>query len=160
MPWNLADAVRRYEAGESLAQIAQALDTPATTVYRRLLAGGLPPRETAPWGARRQGIRNLAREHARHDATAPDRQRELYELLRAQLPDREVALLGWPAILNFLHSLGLRRPNGGPLTYRVLRRWIRDHGCPIVRGYCRLGTPRVLTPPLSTSFALTAWALT
>lgn len=48
MPWNLADAVRRYEAGQSLAQIAQALDTPATTVYRRLLAGGLPLRETAP----------------------------------------------------------------------------------------------------------------
>jgi integrase len=25
MPWNLADAARRYEAGESVAQIAQAL---------------------------------------------------------------------------------------------------------------------------------------
>src|SRR5262249_47506063 len=48
MPWNLADAARRYEAGESLAHIAQALDTPESTVYRRLLAGGLPPRGRPP----------------------------------------------------------------------------------------------------------------
>src|SRR5215813_160386 len=81
MPWNLADAARRYEAGESLAQIAQALDTPPTTVYRRLLAGGLPPRETAPWGARRGGARNYTRERARHDAIAPEKQRAIHELL-------------------------------------------------------------------------------
>src|SRR5215475_6656205 len=117
MPWNLADAARRYEAGESLAQIAQALDTPQTTVYKRLLAGGLPPRETAPWGARPRGTRNYARERAHHDALAPEKQRTLYDLLVAQLPQHELALVGWHAILTFLHrSLQLTRPNGHPLS--------------------------------------------
>src|SRR5262245_12541113 len=99
MPWNLADAARRYEAGESVSQIAHALDTPQTTVYRRLLAGGLPPRETAPWGTQRRGTRNYARERARHNAVAPEKQRAIYELLRSQLPDKELALVGRDRIL-------------------------------------------------------------
>jgi hypothetical protein len=156
MPWNLADAARRYEAGESLAHIAQALDTPETTVYRRLLAGGLPPRDTAPWGVQRRGSRNYARERARHDAIAPEQQRALYELLRSQLPDREQALVGWTNLLAFLHTLGLRRPNGGPVTRRMVLRWARDAGFPLCRGRW---FPHYRTPPLTTNFALTAWLL-
>jgi hypothetical protein len=156
MPWNLADAVRRYEAGESLVSIAQALDTPATTVYRRLLAGGLPPRETAPWGARRRGTRNYARERARHDALAPDKQRAIYDLLRAQLPERELALIGRARILAWLHSLGLRRPNGGPVSWTMVLRWTRHHGFPLLHGTRNV---HHRTPAVSTSFAITAWVL-
>jgi hypothetical protein len=158
MPWNLAEAVRRYEAGESLTQIARALETPATTVYRRLRAGGLPPRKTEPWGARRQGTRNSARERARHNALAPEQQRALYELLVAQLPQHEHALVGWNAILAFLHrTLQLTRPNGRPLSRRQILRWHRAQGFPLVTGnmnrYAR-------TPPLTTSHAVVAWVLT
>jgi hypothetical protein len=156
MPWNLAEAVRRYEAGESLAQIAQALDTPETTVYRRLLAGGLPPRETAPWGARRQGTRNYARERARHNAVAPEKQRALYELLRSQLPDYEHALVGRARILAWLHAFGLRRPNGGPVSWTMVLRWTRHHGFPLLHG---TSNRRYRTPALTTTFALTAWTL-
>ena len=123
MPWNLIDAARRYEAGQSLSQIAQALDTPPATVYRRLLAGGLPPRETAePWGTRRRGTRNYARERARHAAIAPEQHRVLYTLLRTQLPEHERALVGRDRILFWLHGLGLRRPNGGRISWRQVLR--------------------------------------
>jgi hypothetical protein len=156
MPWNLAEAVRRYEAGESLAHIAQALDTPETTVYRRLLAGGLPPRETAPWGTRRQGTRNYARERARHAALAPETQRALYELLRSQLPEREHALVGRARILDWLHAFGLRRPNGGPISWTMVLRWARIQSFPLLHG-TRNAHHR--TPALSTTFAITAWLL-
>ena len=162
MPWNLADAVRRYEAGESLAHIAQVLETPETTVYRRVLAGGLPPRETGePWGTRRHGTRNYARERARHTALAPETQRAVYDLLRAQLPDRELALIGRARILAWLHSLGLRRPNGGPVSWHQVLRWTRQRGFPLLHGTLLFvsGTPRVRTPSLTTTFALTAWVL-
>jgi len=157
MPWNLADAARRYEAGESLAHIAQALDTPESTVYRRLLAAGLPPRATAPWGARPRGTHNYARERARHEAIAPEKQRALYDLLVAQLPALDRALIGQVAILNYLHHLGLRRRNGGPLTWRMILRWRRDEGFPVLRG--RYTPHRHRSPALSTTFALTAWTL-
>lgn len=158
MPWNLADAVRRYEAGESVAQIAQALETPQTTVYCRLLAGGLPPRETAPWGARRGGPRHYARERARHAALAPQQQRALYELLVAQLPQHEHALVGWDAILTFLHArLQLTRPNGHPLSRRQVLRWHRAQGFPLVSGNMNR---HARTPPLTTSHAVVAWVLT
>jgi hypothetical protein len=157
MPWNLADAVRRYEAGESLAQIAQALDTPETTVYRRLVAGGLPPRDLAPWGARRRGTRNYARERARHDALAPEKQRALHDLLRSQLPDRELALVGRDRILAYLHSLGLRRPSGGRVSWHQLLRWTRAHGFPLLHGTTNR---RFRTPALTTSYAVVSWLLT
>jgi hypothetical protein len=157
MPWNLADAARRYEAGESLAHIAHALDTPESTVYRRLLAGGLPPRDPAPWGARPRGTRNYARERARHDAIAPEQQRAIYELLRNQLPAFDRAVVGQIAILNYLHQLGLRRRNGSPLTWRMILRWRRDEGFPVLRG--RYTPHRHRSPAVSTTFALTAWTL-
>jgi hypothetical protein len=157
MPWDLADAVRRYEAGESVSQIAQALETPETTVYRRLLAGGLPPRTTEPWGTRRQGTRNYARERTEHAALAPEQQRALHDLLVTQLPAFDRAVIGQVAILDYLHQLGLRRRNGGPLTWRMILRWRRDEGFPVLRG--RYTPHRHRSPALSTAFALTAWTL-
>lgn len=105
------------------------------------------------------GRRCYAAERVRHEAHASEHQRALYDTMVTYLPDREIALVGWTAILEWLHHhLGLRRPNGGSLTVRQLRRWRADHSCPIVSG-TRTTTGR-LTPPLSTSFALTAWTLT
>jgi hypothetical protein len=104
------------------------------------------------------GRRCYQRERALHAAQAPDRQRHLHDLLTTQLPHRDRALVGQVAILNYLHQLGLRRRNGSPLTWRMLLRWRRDEGFPVLRGRC---TPhRHRSPALSTAFALTAWTLT
>src|SRR5262249_10770389 len=102
--------------------------------------------------------RNAARERSRHAAIAPARQRTLYDLLVAQLPQHEPAPIGWDAILPFLHrTLQLTRPNGRPLPRRQVLRWRRAQGFPLVNGnlnrYAR-------TPPLTTSHAVVAWVLT
>jgi len=102
--------------------------------------------------------RNAARERSRHAAVAPARQRALYDVLVAQLPQHEHALVGWDAILTFLHgTLQLTRPNGHPLSRRQVLRWRRARGFPLVTGnmnrYAR-------TPPLTTSHAVVAWVLT
>jgi hypothetical protein len=101
--------------------------------------------------------RSYAGEAARHAVTAPAQHRALHELLVAQLPTLDRAMIGQVAILDYLHHLGLRRRNGGRLTWRMLRRWRRDEGFPILRG--RYIPHRHLSPPLSTAFALTAWVL-
>src|SRR5262245_58398526 len=102
--------------------------------------------------------RNAAPARSRHPAIAPARQRALYDLLAAPLPQHEHVLVGWDAILTFLHrTLQLTRPNGHPLSRRQVLRWRRAQGFPLVTGnmnrYAR-------TPPLSTSFAITSWVLT
>ena len=102
--------------------------------------------------------RNAARERSRHAAIAPERQRALYDLLVAQLPQHERALVGWDGILTYLHrTLQLTRPNGRPLSRRQVLRWRRVQGFPLVTGnmnrYAR-------TPPLTTSHAVVAWVLT
>jgi hypothetical protein len=104
------------------------------------------------------GRRCYQRERAQHAAMAPEQQRTLYELLRSQLPEFDRAVIGQVAILNYLHQLGLRRRNGGPLTWRMLLRWRRDEGLPLLRG--RYTPHRHKSPALSTTFALTAWTLT
>jgi hypothetical protein len=104
------------------------------------------------------GRRNYIRERTEHAAIAPEQQRALHDLLTAQLPAFDRALIGQLAILNYLHQLGLRRRNGNPLTWRMLLRWRRDEGFPLLRG--RYTPHRHRSPALSTSFALTAWALT
>jgi hypothetical protein len=102
--------------------------------------------------------RNAARERSRHAAIAPARQRTLYDLLVGQLPQHHHALIGWDAILTFLHrTLQLTRPNGHPLSRRQILRWRRAQGFPLVTGnmnrYAR-------TPPLTTNHAVVAWVLT
>ena len=101
------------------------------------------------------GKRNLARERAHHDA--PARFASLHALLTAQLPHHDRALIGRAAILNYLHDrLHLRRLNRGPITWRMVMRWRRLDGLPLLRGFT---SPRYATPALSTEFALTAWIL-
>jgi len=102
------------------------------------------------------GRRNRAREQATHDAGHLFG--EYRALLRAQLPSHDRALIGTPAILAELHRLGIRRPNGGPLTQRILNRWRRDLGFPLLRGYYHAKVA-VLSPAFSTTFAVTAWVL-
>ena len=103
------------------------------------------------------GRRCYQRERTQHAAIAPEQQRALHALLTAQLPACDRALVGQVAILNYLRHLGLRRRNGGPLTWRMILRWRRDEGFPLLRGRC---TPhRHRSPALSTAFALTAWTL-
>ena len=102
--------------------------------------------------------RNAARERSCHAAIAPARQRSLYDLLVAQLPQYQHALVGWDAILTFLHGTPqLTRPNGRPLSRRQVLRWHRTQGFPLVTGnmnrYAR-------TPPLTTDHAVVAWVLT
>ena len=103
------------------------------------------------------GRRCYQRERTEHDANAAEQQRALYELLRTQLPAFDRAVIGQVAILNYLHQLGLRRRNGGPLTWRMILRWRRDEGFPVLRG--RYTPHRHRSPALSTTFALTAWTL-
>jgi hypothetical protein len=103
------------------------------------------------------GRRNHAAELAQLAATAPDRQRALYRMMREQLPEYELALTGWGRLLTFLYRLGIRRPNGHTLTRRIVQRWARTDGFPLVRGTWH---PRSRTPCLTTSFAVTAWMLT
>jgi len=100
------------------------------------------------------GRRHLATERAAHDQ--PSTFARIHHDLRSQLPDLDRALVGHQAILAELHRLGLRRPNGRPLSWRMVLRWRREFGCPIAHG---LWHSRYLAPPLSTSFALTSWML-
>src|SRR5262245_2944683 len=85
---------------------------------------------------------------------------DCYALLRAQLPDHDRALIGWPAILAHLNErFHLCRPNGSPITIRMVWRWRRDFACPILRGGWNVHCLRHLSPPLTSSHALTAWIL-
>jgi hypothetical protein len=103
------------------------------------------------------GRRCYQRERAQHAAIAPEQQRALHALLTAELPACDRALVGQVAILDYLHQLGLRRRNGNTLTWRMLLRWRRDEGFPLLRG--RYTPHRHKSPALSTTFALTAWTL-
>lgn len=108
------------------------------------------------------GKRNLARERADHARTAHRLQQQTYDLLTARLPAYERALIGRQAILTFLHDLGVRRRNGALLTWRMLQRWRRDLGFPLVRGLWSPHAPshpNVRSPPFSTAYAVTAWLL-
>jgi len=90
---------------------------------------------------------------------APARLQSTYDLLRTYLPDHDRALISRDAILTYLHStLQLRRPSGRRLSWRIVLRWHRDAGCPLLRGGWN-PRARCLQPPLTTTFALTAWTL-
>jgi len=109
------------------------------------------------------GRRNFARERAEHTRLAPHRQRQLYTMMVTYLPSRERALVGRAAILAYLHDFGLRRRTGEPLTWRIILRWRRDHGFPLVRGVWHPAAPThpaSRSPALTTTHALTAWLLT
>src|SRR5262245_56788194 len=104
-----------------------------------------------------RGRRTLAEKHAAHALEAPVNQAAIHALLTSQLPDRDRALVGRDAILSFLgSSLGLTRPSGRPVTWRMVLRWARDDSFPLLHGAWR---PQYRTPCLTTTFACTAWTL-
>src|SRR5262249_56052730 len=96
--------------------------------------------------------RHLAREMQQHRAEAPHRFRTIHASLVQQLPDYDRALIGWAAILGYLHNtLPVRRPNGQPLPISPLLRWRRDLDFPLLRGGWNPSS-RCLSPPLTTAF--------
>jgi hypothetical protein len=103
--------------------------------------------------------RCFAREQTQHAAEAPHRFRSLHAMLVQQLPDRDLALIGQHAILTYLGDvLLLRRPNGRQLRWHMVLRWRRDLAFPLLRGGWRAGS-RCLSPPLTSTHAVTAWTL-
>jgi hypothetical protein len=103
------------------------------------------------------GKRNLARERAAHDARAA--QARVFAMLCAVLPTYDRALIGAPAVLNYLgQTLSLTRPNGSPLRWRMVLRWRRDFGFPLLRGGWN-PRRRCLAMPLTSTHAVTAWTL-
>jgi hypothetical protein len=120
-----------------------------------------PDRSPTSRTSRKQGSvpgkRNLARERLEHQRTQPHKQLALYNQLRTQLPSQDRALVGYPTILAWLHTFGLRRRNNGPLTQRMVQRWVQSHGFPVARGNRQ---SRISTLPVTSSHALTAWILT
>jgi hypothetical protein len=100
--------------------------------------------------------RNYARERAAHDAASIFAR--IHHDLTTQLPDRDHALIGHTAILDFvINTLQLRRMSGLPPKWHTLLTWRRTHGCPILRGHHMAGL--CATAPVSTQYALTAWML-
>jgi hypothetical protein len=84
------------------------------------------------------------------------RMRELYALLRDQLPRVEHLLVGHEAILLHLRQLGVTQWSRRPLTWTTVRGWARWHGFPLTPGTRR---GRNYMSALTTTHAVTAWLL-
>jgi hypothetical protein len=82
--------------------------------------------------------------------------RELYALLRQQLPDVDRVLVGPEAILLQLKHLGVTQWSKRPLTWTTVRGWARWHGFPLTPGTRR---GRNYMSALTTTHAVTAWLL-
>src|SRR5262245_43642561 len=100
------------------------------------------------------GKRNLARERAQHDA--PGIQARVFQMLCELLPAFDRALLGHARILDPLPALGVRRPTGPLLPWRLVLRWRRSEGFPLLSARWR---PRSKSPAVTTPYAVTAWLL-
>jgi len=100
------------------------------------------------------GRRNLARERAQHDAVA--RFQTIHTQLTTALPHLDRAVVGRRRILAHLETLGVRRLNGQPLTWRIVNAWRTKHACPILRGN---RSRCYAAPAVTTTHALTAWLL-
>jgi hypothetical protein len=101
------------------------------------------------------GKRNLARERTAHDSDA--KFREFHQLLLAQVPSYDRAIIGRRNILATLDGYGIKRLNGNKLTWRIVKNWRIRHGLPLLAGTKELG--RYSTPAFTTQHALAAWLL-
>jgi hypothetical protein len=72
-------------------------------------------------------------------------------MLRAAFAEGEQALVGWPAIVLYLHRLGVRNAYGKQVTAAAIRRWRDRFGFPLLPGRWKR------TPPLSSSYLILAW---
>src|SRR5262245_12972883 len=102
------------------------------------------------------GKRDFQQERLDHAETFAARAQQYVDLMRRQLPDKDLPLIGWNAILSHLASLNISRPNGQPLDRHILLHWRKRHGFPVARGF---KNTHVKTPPLTTTFAVTGWLL-
>ena len=94
------------------------------------------------------------------NATQRDARRQaILAQLREVIPEGERGLAGWPAICDFLNRLGLRNREGGLVTPRVARGWRRRLGMPALRGRPGQNGLYGASLPWTTTYALTAWAL-
>jgi hypothetical protein len=96
----------------------------------------------------------LAKERAAHDARAT--QARIVSMLCEVLPAYDRALVGSARILEHLHALGIRRRNGAPLPWRIVLRWRRDLGFPVLRGFWHRNSR---SPSFTTQHAVAAWLL-
>jgi hypothetical protein len=72
-------------------------------------------------------------------------------MLRAAFQEGEQALVGWGAIVDFLHAHGVRNAFGKRATPAVLRRWRRRFAFPLLQGRWKR------TPPLTSTYLVLAW---
>jgi hypothetical protein len=84
------------------------------------------------------------------------RMRELYRVLREQLPQVDHVLVGQDAILQHLKRLGVTKWSKRQLTWTTVRGWARWHGFPLTPGTRR---GRNYMSALTTTHAITAWLL-
>ena len=82
--------------------------------------------------------------------------REVYVLLREQLPGVDRVLVGRDTILLHLRQLGVTQWSKRQLTWTTVRRWAPWHGFPLTPG-TRLG--RNYMSAVTTTHAITAWLL-
>ena len=96
---------------------------------------------------------------AKWQAEQPAKMQAFHKMLREQIPEKDVAIVGWKALLEFLHGLGVRKPNAvNKLTIQQVRRWSLQHGFPLVRG-CMRPRPMSYAPCVATSLSVIAWLL-
>ena len=89
----------------------------------------------------------------------PARQRGILNHLRAAFKEGEQSLIGWDAILAWLHQHGFRNREGRPVNVRTVRGWSKRLGCPVWRG-CRAFASRTRSsPPWTSNYLLLAWAV-
>jgi hypothetical protein len=82
--------------------------------------------------------------------------RELYALLRQQLPDVERVVVGRDAIVWHLSQLRVTQWSKRPVTWTTVRGWARWHGFPLTPGTRR---GRNYMSAVTTTHAITAWLL-
>ena len=82
--------------------------------------------------------------------------RDLYVMLREQLPDVDRVLAGRDAIVLYLSQLGVTQWSKRPLTWTTVRGWARWHGFPLIPGTRR---GRNYMSAVTTTHAITAWLL-
>jgi hypothetical protein len=85
------------------------------------------------------------------DAGRRERQAKTLAMLRVAFAEGEEALVGWPAIVLYLHRLGVRNAYGKQVTAAAIRRWRDRFDFPILPGRWKR------TPPLSSSYLILAW---
>lgn len=101
-----------------------------------------------------------AMREAAWNATERDARRAaILAQLREALPEREEGLHGWPEICAFLTRLGLRNRVGAMVTPRAARDWRRRLNMPMLLGRPGQTGRYGVSLPFTTSYALTAWAL-